>query len=342
MLLYKVVVETTSHFVTPLKGDTLFGHFCWAYRERHGKSQLEQVLLAGYTNNQPKIIFSDAYNHDYLFLPKYIYDRFGFSYDATKRKEIKARKYLPLTTLLNPKMSLKKIWQNTVEQSAQDSACNAKEAQIATLINFAQTHNTINRVLGTTSSGIFAPYNTEVFTYKRFMPLNDKNYNKQDNNLPIKLDIYIMLNEDFFQQLGQNSLVELINDIGTHGFGADASIGKGKFTLSEIKPIDLNYSGVKSGFTLAPAIIDATQDKITDQFYDVFTRFGRHGNIMAHSQQVFKQPVTMMNSNAFILFQDQAQPFIGNGLINSQCSINNETHIGYVQAYSMIIPLAVD
>ena len=71
MLLYKVVIETTGHFVTPIKGDTLFGHFCWSYRESFGESRLEHDILNGYTQSQPKIIFSDAYAHGYFYLPKY-------------------------------------------------------------------------------------------------------------------------------------------------------------------------------------------------------------------------------------------------------------------------------
>ena len=329
MLLYKVVIETTGHFVTPIKGDTLFGHFCWSYRESFGESRLEHDILNGYTQSQPKIIFSDAYAHGYFYLPKYAYDlNFELSYDATQRKQIKGRKYLSQDIVLNKDVSLKNIWQDTI-QNKEYSALNAQDAKTPSIIDFVQTHNTINRNIGTTSSGIFAPYNVNNFTYKS---------NKDET---VKLDIFVMIDEVLANNCGIDEISKLIANIGLQGFGADASIGKGKFNVDSISEIQVKNKTAKSGMTLAPALV-SENDNVDKVYYDTFTRFGRHGNIMAHSKQVFKLPITLMNSNAFVVFRDHVPQYIGNGFINSPKFGEDKDHNGYIQAYSMIIPLNLE
>ena len=55
-------------FGGPIKGDTLFGHLCWAARNRWGEGRLLD-LLDGYTKGQPFAVCSDAFPAGHLPRP---------------------------------------------------------------------------------------------------------------------------------------------------------------------------------------------------------------------------------------------------------------------------------
>jgi len=65
--LYKATISPTSSFITPLKGDTIFGQMCWAVRFKYGKEKLEN-LLSDYEKN-PFLIVSDGFVSGYLPKP---------------------------------------------------------------------------------------------------------------------------------------------------------------------------------------------------------------------------------------------------------------------------------
>lgn len=67
MQLYKITIIPTSNFITPLKGDTLFGQMCWAIRYRYGQERLNE-LLAEY-ETKPFLIVSDGFASGYLPKP---------------------------------------------------------------------------------------------------------------------------------------------------------------------------------------------------------------------------------------------------------------------------------
>ena len=69
MKLYKVTIHPTSSFMTSLKGDTLFGQFCWAVFYACEKNKLKG-LLETYKEGKPFVIVSDAFPVGYLPKPK--------------------------------------------------------------------------------------------------------------------------------------------------------------------------------------------------------------------------------------------------------------------------------
>lgn len=67
MQLYKITIIPTSNFITPIKGDTLFGQICWAIRYKYGQERLKE-LLAEY-ETKPFLIVSDGFASGYLPKP---------------------------------------------------------------------------------------------------------------------------------------------------------------------------------------------------------------------------------------------------------------------------------
>lgn len=330
MQLYRITLQLNGHFVTALKGDTLFGQFCWAYREKFGCMKLEQDVLSGYTEQQPKIIFSDAIPSGYFNLPKYPLNNFGINYDAKRRKELKSKKLIKQEYIFSDKnASLKEIWLNTVNLPDNDAkVVSAKEANLPMKHEFIQTHNTINRLIDSTTAGdAFAPYDVSNHTY---LSLDDK---QKLIKPEVLVDVFVLLES----AIKIETVKEVLNNIGLTGFGADASIGKGKFEVKNYQTV-LFPLAKNSAFSLSPAVPVSTNAKIINAYYDLFTRFGRHGNMMAHCKQIFKKPVVMMDSGATVLFDGMAPQFFGNGLINGK----NDEHEAFLQAYSILIPLRVE
>ena len=61
MKTYEIVIKPLSGFGTPLKGDTIFGHFCWQIiYNQHLMGKSLDILLENY-QTKPFAVFSSAY-----------------------------------------------------------------------------------------------------------------------------------------------------------------------------------------------------------------------------------------------------------------------------------------
>ncbi len=66
MRVYEIAIKPLSGFGTPLKGDTLFGHFCWqiALDEKICDKSLTELLDV--YPEKPFVVFSSAYPKFYI------------------------------------------------------------------------------------------------------------------------------------------------------------------------------------------------------------------------------------------------------------------------------------
>ena len=205
---YKLTLTLQSAFATPLKGDTLFGQLCWAIRNRLGEDTLTDCL-AGYTNNQPFAVVSDAFPGGYYPLPKLPGCFYQLPEDED-RKVIKKRAWLPEAALQQPI----KQWLN-LAVSAKAFVSNSKHANQLSE-KHPQAHNAINRQTNTTGEGGFAPYSVE------------QEWFVQD----LRWSIYVILDTE---RLSVEDCRQCLEDIGLFGFGKDASIGLGKFIIDDFQ-----------------------------------------------------------------------------------------------------------
>lgn len=322
MQLIKLTISLTSSLVTPLKGDTLFGQFCWGYCERYGKVELEK-LLAEYTT-KPNIIISDAFYHNYLPRPNYPFAKLDSLSNEHRQKLIQDRKIIKKKTLINTKYifsdkkSLSDILRNMLDDG--DFCTNIPENyKTKDSIN---VHNTINRFSGGTGSGEFAPYGVSVTSFSK------------EN----KFDIYILFDTNM---ISVDRIRQVLQDMGLFGYGADATIGMGKFILEpEIESLEVATTA-SSYLTLSPVVIEENMD-LEKSYYNLFTRFGRTGNIASFSGNPFKKPVTMLDSGALISLKNAGVAYVGRGLDNVTTHQNNLGHKVYHQGYSIIIPLEIN
>jgi CRISPR-associated protein Csm4 len=297
MQAFRVTLNVQSAFATPLKGDTLFGQLCWAIRNRFGEHRLTD-LLTGYTRGQPFAVVSDAFPQGYWPLPKLP----GVYYDKIEgedRKAVKKRCWLPETAVFEQV----KQWLSHAVDAKTVASQNCRRDTLsrfkyATLSEkHPQPHNTINRQSSTTGENGFAPYNVE---QEWFVP-------------DIAWSVYLQLDTE---RLSKNDCEQCLQDIGQMGFGRDASIGLGKFAISEFAEFALPLqTGANACLTLAPCAPQDLGFEGNSSFYQLFTRFGRHGDIAVHLEgKPFKNPILLAQTAAVFATRPPESGFIGQGL----------------------------
>lgn len=328
---YSIIIEPLSPFGTPLKGDTLFGQFCWQAAYDAGLLAVPfEEAIARYAD-QPFAVFSTAVPA----LPDG-----GF---ALKRPDA------PLELLFNlAGKSRKDVIGNRKEMKKQKwLVCNKQGAlanlQACTYLNdkellettglaadsfssSAETgHNSISRLTGTTTGGSgFAPFTQE---NRWYAPGS-------------RLALIVGIDETM---LTIDRLVAGLTRIGQSGFGRDASTGLGKFSVlgqQEINLADYGATRPNALYTLAPCV--PKPDQYQDALFTTFTRFGRHGDHLATSGKPYKNPVIMLDEGALLFPADMGQArkkrYLGTGL-NGLSKIQ-ETAVA--QGYSLYIPVTLE
>ena len=312
-------VTPQSPFGTPLAGDTLFGQLCWVLLYQQGEERLE-ALLEGYTRGQPFAVISDAFPTGYVPRPTVPVSLLATANDVRDRKALKAKQWLPLDAVRQPSSHWLASLAADPAGSVAEKPANAKSEREKR--RFVQTqlqmHNQIDRRTGTTGEGEegFAPFASNQWWYAE----------------DATLDIHVCYDPE---RIEADVLVEALRTIGQTGYGADASIGLGRFRLQAQERSPLTPSEhANAWLTLAPCVPQKQGFVPEASWYQVCTRFGRHGNIGALNPNPFKNPVLMARSGA--VFAPDAfapRPFVGCGLgqdnMRLSYAIPNTVHQGY-------------
>jgi len=316
-----------SAFATPLKGDTLFGQLCWAIRNRFGETRLIE-LLNGYTEDRPFAVISDAFPEGYWPLPKLPGSFYALPEDED-RKAVKKRAWLPEAAFDKPLAD----W---LQQSVAASTIAAQQAVGATPLcpsgytsrlttlseKHPQPHNTLNRQTNTTGANGFAPYSVE---QEWFIP-------------GLRWTLRLLLDTD---RLSADDCRRCLTDIGDFGFGKDASIGLGKFEIADFQTAPLPaQNGADACLTLAPCAPQGLGYDSGRSYYQLFTRFGRHGDIAVHQQgKPFKNPVLLAQTGGVFAVSPPARGFIGQGIGGGR-QLSKTLDATVQQGYAPVLPIA--
>ena len=341
MKTYEINIKPTSGFGTPLKGDTLFGHICWQAAYDHSLFGMGiNKLLADYSNN-PFLIVSSAFpkiNDSYALrrpdMPiDMLFDLSGSNKAdlIAKRKELKGKRWMlvknntVLRSLKSTDLYLSDEQLFSLISNAQDVETQRqmrKKGIKSFVTDFTQPHNTINRLTGTTGEGQFAPYSVDQMVFIK----------------EVELVIFVGLRDDITIE----SIIKSLKQIGPSGFGKDASTGLGRFEVIGHKEINLRTIGAEDPnacYALAPCVPE--KDAFNKIFFTPFTRFGRHGDILAKSGKPFKNPVIMADEGAVLVVKDLGtlnKPYIG----ASVSGISKAEPNAVTQGYSLYIPVKVE
>lgn len=319
MRTYRATLTPLSAFGTPLKGDTFFGQLCWTARNRFGEARLD-ALLQGYTTGQPFLVVSDAFPAGHLSrpaLPGHLFTELP----GEDRKAVKKKIWMPLDKVAAP---LTEWLKHCVSPDAIPGG---------DVSEYPQPHNTINRATGTTGEGAFAPYAmSQLWHGRKAEPHRE--------SVEAKLDLYVVLDE---ARLLAEELKTLITDIGALGYGRDASIGLGKYRLDAFEAFEMPAQDQANAWlTLAPCAPQGLSWDATRCFYNVFTRFGRHGDVGVHTGRPFKTPVLLADTGAVLTPAEYASKlFTGQGLGGDGSlskSIPGTVHQGYAPVVGVALP----
>lgn len=304
---YRLTLKTLSPFGTPLVGDTLFGQLCWAVIDQYGELQLSE-WLDGYTEGKPFLVISDAMPHNYLPMPTLPSYFWQIEPKEQDRKQLRKRTWVSIETVRQQITSTWQIYAKSEEDILEKKIKN-------------QPHNTLSRKSNTTETGEFSPYVMPQIWYRN----------------ETKLDLYIVFDET---RIKLKQIQDLLNQIGQLGFGRDISIGLGKFDVMQYQECNLKFiKNPNTYLTLANAAPQNLGLNISKSYYQITTRFGRHGNIQALSNNPFKKPIILAKPGAiFTPNQWQPKDFLGNGLGDISYVQPKAVH----QGYAPVISIAVD
>lgn len=296
MTTLRATLELHTAFGTPLAGDTLFGQLCWSAREHLGGEALGK-LLQGYTGGQPWLVVSDGFPSGYLPKPTvpqtHLLSPAGGKgagkegNQAAQRKAEKAKRWIALADSAKP---LPEMLAAAVSDAVAFSGNKPVEAP--------QPHNSINRYTGTTGEEGFTPYTQPQIFFACGQ----------------RMDVYLVLDET---RMSRTQLLELLQAIGGQGYGRDASIGLGKFTVASAGANSFaQHTKADAHLTLAPCAPQGQGFDGDKSYWRVITRFGRHGNLLGVSEKPFKNPALLAATGAVFVPQDtyRERAFIGQGL----------------------------
>lgn len=342
MKFYEITIRPVSGFGTPLKGDTLFGHFCWqaAYDATLLNGGLDKWIacygekpFAVFSTAWPK--FSDGKKWFYAVkrpdLP--LSDLFSLKNDncrqaMTERKENAAKKWMLLPENLRIVLS-SELLKNDLEIMKMAFALVTEDtkkmmrgkAKRTLRREHLQPHNSINRLTDTTGEGMFAPY-----------------IQRADFYYPeTALAIFILIDED---ATDIDRVKVALERIGRFGFGKDASTGWGRFdmcaTEEKVMP---DARDANACYTLAPSLPE--KGKFRDWSFSPFTKFGRHGDLLARSANPFKNPVIMVDEGAVLIPEDiraMNKPYLGRPALHVSKAMPETV----VQGYAPWLPFTLE
>lgn len=314
MRTFKLTLRPESAFGTPLAGDTLFGHLCWALRWRQGEAGLT-ALLKGYTRGQPFVVLSDALPAGLLPRPNLPASRLlragDPEFDPKQRKADKQLAWLPAEQAARPMVDWVRVGLD-------------KARSVQTEV---RTQNTIHRLTGTTGTGVFAPRQVDTLVHAP----------------GAMLEVFAVLDTD---RLPLPSFVQALADIGVNGFGRDASTGLGKFTLVGEAAAHSwpTPPGARHALTLAPCAPLPADLDADDCHYQPVTRFGRHGSLHVLTGRPFKRPLLLLRSAAVLAWRhpsNECPAFHGQGLGGLAQPISAAEPATVHQGYAPVLPLAL-
>jgi len=322
---YEFTLHPLSDFGTPLKGDTLFGCFCWQAANDGSlvNGGLDEALK-GY-DQKPFAVFSSAFLKVGNAKATYVLKRpdlpLGklFPDHGTDRKERynnlkenKKRKWMAVENELA--VDLKKVRFLSGDEVHH-------EFGVGPVIPSARAHNSINRLTLSTGTGPFAPYEMETLCYAP----------------NITLAIVVLVDEELTTA---EQVRKGLDRVGKFGFGRDASIGMGRFKVNACQELAHPESAQDQGsYTLAPCVPNAFEsDRI---FFSPFIRFGKHGDQLAGQGHPFKNPVIMADEGAVLLNQPRAaldKPYVGKAVRG----ISKAQQTAVMQGYTPYIPITLE
>lgn len=266
---YRVRLTLESPFSTPMHSGTLFGHLCWAWSHLRSPKDLSQWLTGLSTD---PFLISDAFPSGYLPRPL-----------LRPRREAHITRLDPETVrqLDQQKKTRKLEWIGleaflAVRSNIGAASLSQHSAEPEKLIEHRVAHNTINRLTGTT------PKEGGLYFADEFW-IRDAG---------TEWDVYVRTS------LPDDWLSQLFGKVGEFGFGRDATLGRGRFSVRvDPAPQGLFQAPGRRRMSLSHGSLTLN---MTDPRYRLHTHYGRAWGLngLSGSNSPFKRPLTLLRPGA--------------------------------------------
>ncbi|GIV39381.1 MAG: type III-A CRISPR-associated RAMP protein Csm4 [Thermonema sp.] len=288
-------------FRTDLRSDTLWGLICWGIRAVYGNERLEAFLRAYTQDKQPPLLLSSAFPYvqdgeqlEYflpnpLFLPQAAASRQSRSLEerkaeATGRKKLKKLKWLTKSQferLLAAGDKRRALLQIVQEME------NAESLLSVRILSEERVHIGVNRLTGGTKmeSGAGLVFHAEekyVIGQKR-----RKQGKKKNEQLP-EAGLYFLYHAEPETEAMMLGALRFMSHIG---LGGNRSIGKGKFTVQQPEPFELQLPA-QTNVQVSVSLCSPTEEDIRHMqahaaltAYELETRQGETGFLYNATKQ---------------------------------------------------------
>lgn len=309
MKIYEIKLKPKTFFASSLQGDMLFGCLCW------------QLANAGYD--------LDKLLEDYSSSPFMVISS-GFYYE--KGRYLLPKPLCPdslfLGRLPSPQeqKDLKKslficLYEDETLNISGDSIEEELTGENSSVHSSLRQHNSISRITNTTGAGEFSPFYRKSFIYK------DTGF----------LCVFAAIDEE---KVSKEILEKIFYNLGKTGFGKRASSGYGHFEVVSIKesPLWDDLPSYPWLYALSPFVLSKEEQQNINRFYfQVITKYGKHGDIKAKSNKPFKKPIIMADTGSIISLKssfNKEKPFIGSAVKNISY-MDSKT---VAQGYALCLP----
>ncbi|MHB1661178.1 MAG: type III-A CRISPR-associated RAMP protein Csm4 [bacterium] len=302
----KIYIKPSSSFKTKLHSDTLFGQFCWTYGYINGFDKLREITES--IEDNYFVAFSDGFIND--LLPRPIIKPHSF-----EDKELANAKDYKKTEFINTEFLVKNrenLDDSIIFTYCRESINKSELKEIATTVHVLK--NSVNRLTGTTSEGQL--YNSEETYFEKNM----------------LIAIYIKYNDVI---ICKDEILNIIKQMGTLGFGKDASTGKGKFIIDEKgssvieNPEELSrFDGANAFMTLSHGIQGVYNGKPDCEinYGKITTKFPKHGGFLSNGDY-FKNPFIVYKPGSTFLLNDETEKKEIYGTVLNNLSRHGISHI---------------
>ena len=272
MILYKIRFKLLSPLITPLKGDTIWGHIVWGIANNEGEKAVEEFLQE--EKKSPHLIVSSAFPSDFICKP--------YPVPNERTKELNLEEYARIKQTKKVKYVKASNYLESADSDTDD--CKDTEKEKHSFVSEIRMHNSIDRYSNTVMEG-------NLFTETELWPKTQY------------FDIYVL------SSFTAERVYQLCTWAFENGYGADASVGKGRIKIMG-KPEEVRIKNKGSVYlALGPFVLDDS-DRITDLRADVFLRTGKLGGGNLISENPHKKSVLLYDEGA-VFTSSESISYIG-------------------------------
>ena len=305
MKLLRIKIRMLSGGRTPLHSDTLFGSICWAILYLEGEAKLK-YLLQKVNGDMPVFILSNGFPSGFLPRPA------GGNYAVRRAKGLSKDDLINSMTTAKKEKQITYIPVDDIQRLIQGEKIDLKDSkQPEEVCIHLTTHNTINRMTGTSAEGgLFRE------TYR------------WDGDV----DIYALVEEEW-----QPLLMQCLELIGVWGYGGGASHGRGAFEIEAVYDANFELPVDSNAYMTLSRCIPTSEMPVQCQ-YKLDVKYGRFGQKRSKNGYPFKRPVLMLEPGAVFWSKPPECGWCGAVAGN----LSNEYSDALQSGLSIILPCRID